>query len=71
LDTTCYLIAAGACGNRTIGHSRIIDPLGVTIAAAGDRPVLIVAGIFCACLAQLRGQLPLLQQRLFALSELL
>ncbi len=46
LDTTCYMIAAGECGNRNIGQSRIIDPLGVTIAAAADRPALIVAEIF-------------------------
>ena len=34
LDTTCYMVAAGECGNKNIGQSRIIDPFGVTIAAA-------------------------------------
>ena len=33
LDTTCYMVAAGECGNKNIGQSRIIDPFGVTIAA--------------------------------------
>ena len=28
LDTTCYMIAAGECGNRNIGQSRIIDRWG-------------------------------------------
>lgn len=71
LDTTCYMIAAGECGNRNIGQSRIIDPLGVTIAAAADRPALIVAEIFSERIRQVRAQLPLLQQRRFAPPQLL
>ncbi len=47
------------CGNRNIGQSRIIDPLGVTIAAAADRPALIVAEIFRERIDQVREQLPL------------
>ena len=31
LDTTCYMVAAGECGNKNIGQSRIIDPFGVTM----------------------------------------
>lgn len=71
LDTTCYMIAAGECGNRNIGQSRIIDPLGVTIAAAADRPAQIVAEIFRERIDQVREQLPLLQQRRFAPPQLL
>ncbi|EBC5569134.1 deaminated glutathione amidase [Salmonella enterica] len=71
LDTTCYMIAAGECGNRNIGQSRIIDPLGITIAAAADRPALIVAEIFRERIDQVREQLPLLQQRRFAPPQLL
>ncbi|ECG8588245.1 deaminated glutathione amidase [Salmonella enterica subsp. salamae] len=71
LDTTCYMIAAGECGNRNIGQSRIIDPLGVTVAAAADRPALIVSEIFRERIHQVRAQLPLLQQRRFAPPQLL
>ncbi|EBU3309124.1 deaminated glutathione amidase [Salmonella enterica] len=71
LDTTCYMIAAGECGNRNIGQSRIIDPLGVTVAAAADLPALIVAEIFRDRIDQAREQLPLLQQRRFAPPQLL
>ncbi len=35
LDTTCYIVAAGECGTRNIGLSRIVDPLGTTLAGAG------------------------------------
>ena len=45
LDTTCYMVAAGECGNKNIGQSRIIDPFGVTIAAASEMPALIMAEV--------------------------
>lgn len=35
LDTTCYIVAAGECGTRNIGQSRIVDPLGTTLAGPG------------------------------------
>jgi predicted amidohydrolase len=38
LDTTCYVVAAGECGTKNIGQSRVVDPLGVTIAAAAEAP---------------------------------
>ena len=34
LDTTCYMVAAGECGNKNIGKAGFINPFGVTIAAA-------------------------------------
>ncbi|AXR54979.1 hypothetical protein CJP42_3431 [Salmonella enterica subsp. enterica serovar Typhi] len=45
--------------------------MGVTIAAAADRPALIVAEIFRERIDQVREQLPLLQQRRFAPPQLL
>ncbi|MDI5349541.1 hypothetical protein MJL48_33545, partial [Salmonella enterica subsp. enterica serovar Kentucky] len=46
------------------GH--VLLYMGVTIAAAADRPALIVAEIFRERIDQVREQLPLLQQRRFA-----
>ena len=45
LDTTCYIVAAGECGTRNIGLSRIVDPLGTTLAGAGSEPQLIFADL--------------------------
>ena len=45
LDTTCYIVAAGECGTRNIGLSRIVDPLGTTLAGAGSEPQLIFADV--------------------------
>ncbi|MEO3989560.1 deaminated glutathione amidase [Pseudocitrobacter cyperus] len=71
LDTTCYMVAAGECGGRNIGQSRIIDPLGVTLAGAGATPQFIMAEVSAQQLKEVRAQLPVLTNRRFALPQLL
>ncbi len=71
LDTTCYMVAAGECGNIKIGQSRIIDPFGVTIAAASEMPALIMAEVTPERVRQVRAQLPVLNNRRFAPPQLL
>ncbi|HCO5013271.1 TPA: hydrolase, partial [Escherichia fergusonii] len=71
LDTTCYMVAAGECGTRNIGQSRIIDPFGVTLAAAAEIPALIIADISAERVRQVRAQLPVLANRRFAPPQLL
>jgi deaminated glutathione amidase len=66
LDTTCYIVAAGECGNKNIGQSRIVDPLGVTLAGAGVTQQLIDAEVSREVLQQIRAQLPVLNNRRFA-----
>ena len=51
LDTTCYVVAAGECGNKNIGQSRVVDPLGVTVAAAAETPALLLTEIISARIA--------------------
>lgn len=70
LDTTCYMVASGECGTRNIGQSRIIDPLGVTLAGATAEPQLIVSVIQREHLLNVRQQLPVLANRRFALPQL-
>ena len=71
LDTTCYVVAAGECGNKNIGQSRVIDPLGVTVAAAAEAPALLIAEINPQRIAYARQQLPALRNRRFAPPQLL
>ncbi|WP_407435404.1 deaminated glutathione amidase [Lelliottia sp.] len=71
LDTTCYVVASGECGNKNIGQSRVVDPLGVTIAAAGEAPALVMAEIDRERIALARRQLPVLRNRRFAPPQLL
>ncbi|HCD1256176.1 deaminated glutathione amidase [Citrobacter sp. ANG330] len=71
LDTTCYIVGAGECGNKNIGQSRIVDPFGVTIAAAAELPTLIMAEFCAERIRQVRAQLPVLRNRRFAPPQLL
>ncbi|AFJ47809.1 deaminated glutathione amidase [Shimwellia blattae] len=66
LDTTCYLAAAGECGSRNIGQSRIVDPMGVVLAAAAEQPQIIWADIDAARITNVRRQLPVLANRRFS-----
>lgn len=71
LDTTCYIVAAGECGTRNIGQSRIIDPMGTIMAGGGGEPQMITADISTASLRQIRERLPVLKNRRFAPPQLL
>lgn len=70
LDTTCYLVASGECGVKNIGCSRVISPMGVTLAAADEQPALFYAELSAQRLAEVRKQLPVLTNRRFRLPEL-
>jgi predicted amidohydrolase len=65
------VVAAGECGNKNIGQSRVVDPLGVTIAAAAEAPALLFAEISPQRIAHARQQLPVLRNRRFAPPQLL
>jgi len=71
LDTTCYVVASGECGNKNIGQSRVIDPLGVTIAAAAESPALIFATLDTERLVKVRQMLPVLKNRRFTTPQLI
>lgn len=66
LDTTCWLVASGECGSRNIGQSKIVDPLGVTIASAAEIPALFYAEVSAERVAEVRSRLPVLENRRFA-----
>lgn len=70
LDTTCYG-GGGGVREQNIGQSRIIDPFGVTIAAASEMPALIMAEVTPERVRQVRAQLPVLNNRRFAPPQLL
>ena len=71
LDTTCYVVASGECGNKNIGQSRVVDPLGVTIAAAAEAPALLMTELQRERITLARQQLPVLRNRRFAPPQLL
>jgi predicted amidohydrolase len=70
LDNTCYVVAAGECGERNIGRSMVVDPLGVAVVQAAEGPALVFAEIDPQRIAHARQVLPVLENRRFAKPEL-
>jgi deaminated glutathione amidase len=71
IENTCYVIAPAQTGRhnsirQSHGHALIIDPWGVILADAGDRPGMALASIEPARIEQVRRQMPSLQHRVFA-----
>ena len=66
LDTTCYIVASGECGERNIGLSQVIDPMGITIASAGESDGLVISPVSKQRITAVRAQLPVLENRRFA-----
>ena len=65
LENTVYVVASGECGEKNIGQSLIVDPLGVPVAQAGEAPANITATLSAERLAAAREQLPVLANRRF------
>lgn len=70
IENTCYVIAPAQTGinyarRQTHGHAMIIDPWGVILADAGDKPGIAIAEINPNRLEQVRRQMPSLQHRIF------
>jgi deaminated glutathione amidase len=70
IENTCYIIAPAQTGihygrRQSHGHAMIIDPWGVILADAGDKPGVAIAEINPMRLEQVRRQMPSLQHRVF------
>ena len=68
IENQAFVIAPAQCGQhgpdrRSYGRSMIVDPWGLVIARAGDRPSAIVADCDLIALEALRADLPALQHR--------
>ncbi|WP_315711085.1 deaminated glutathione amidase [Brenneria uluponensis] len=65
LENTCYMVGVGECGEKNIGNSLVVDPLGVVIAQAAEAPDLIFADINFERIQHVRHQLPVLRHNRF------
>ncbi|MBD2433407.1 MULTISPECIES: carbon-nitrogen hydrolase family protein [Fischerella] len=70
IENTSYIIAPAQTGinynrRQTHGHAMIIDPWGVILADAGEKPGVAIAEINPSRLEQVRRQMPSLQHRIF------
>ncbi|NJO78178.1 MAG: carbon-nitrogen hydrolase family protein [Cyanobacteria bacterium RM1_2_2] len=70
IENTCYVIAPAQTGRhnsrrQSHGHALIIDPWGMILTDAGDKPGVVIASIEPSRLEQVRRQMPSLQHRVF------
>jgi predicted amidohydrolase len=68
IEDQCFVLAANQIGEympgyRCGGRSMIVDPWGVVLATAGDKPSVAVAELDFARLAEVRRQVPALANR--------
>jgi len=70
IENTCYVVATGECGERNIGASMVVDPLGVPIVQAGEAQTLVFAELSKARIAHARTLLPALKNRRFQAPQL-
>jgi len=63
LENGCFVVAPNQVGNIYTGHSMAVDPLGLTLADLEEREALAVIDIDIAMVEEVRGKLPLLQNR--------
>lgn len=68
IENTSYLAAAGQTGPVCCGQSRIVDPMGTTLACAGEQPGLALATIDRDRIAQVRAVNPSLANRRFSIA---
>jgi predicted amidohydrolase len=71
IENTCYVVAPAQVGRHNTrrqshGHAAVIDPWGVVLADAGDRPGIALAEIQPSRLEQVRRQMPCLQHRVLS-----
>ncbi len=70
IENTCYVIAPAQTGihyarRQTHGHAMVIDPWGIVLSDAGEKPGIAIAAIEPTRLEQVRRQMPCLQHRVF------
>jgi nitrilase len=71
VENSCYLIAANQCGEhangrKTYGHSMVVDPWGVVLEVAADKPSVVMASIHNSSLEGVRSSFPALKHSRFS-----
>ncbi|MGF1537382.1 MAG: carbon-nitrogen hydrolase family protein [Elainellaceae cyanobacterium] len=71
IENSCYVIAPAQTGRhygrrQSHGHALVVDPWGVVLSDAGDKPGVAIAAVERSRLQQVRQQMPSLQHRVFA-----
>lgn len=68
IENTCWLAGAGQVPPEFVGRSVVVDPLGVPVAQLGADEGVAVAEVDVARVADVRGRLPCLHHRRYAVT---
>ena len=63
IENTVFIAATDQVGNIYAGGSRIVDPMGVVVAGAGETEALVTGDVDLSRIAGVREKLPVLRQR--------
>ena len=63
IENTVYVLGAAQCPPTYTGHSAVVDPMGVVVAAAGEAPRLVLGDVDPARVADARARNPSLANR--------
>jgi deaminated glutathione amidase len=67
IENDAYVVAAGKPGPECVGHSMVVDPLGVVLASLdGEEEGLVTAEISNDEVLEVRTAIPVLKNRRFA-----
>ncbi len=63
IENGCFVVACDLCSEGSMGESVVVDPMGVNIAAAGEREQLLFAEIDTDRVPEVRRKVPSYDQR--------
>lgn len=63
IENTCYVAACGQVQGTMSGHSMLVDPMGVAVAAAGEMECVVIGEAEAERVHAVRGKVPSLQHR--------
>jgi predicted amidohydrolase len=66
IENVCYVAAAGQAPPRYAGSSLLVDPFGVTVAAAGESSGVVVGDVSAERVEECRRRMPSLEHRRWA-----
>ena len=70
IENTVWVAAAGTSSSHTIGHSAVLDPLGIPQVFLGEEPSgVVTADVVRSRIDEVREFLPVLKNRRFAANE--
>lgn len=63
IENTVFVAAADQTGERRVGCSRIVDPMGIVVVSGGEAEGLVFGDVNLDRIAQVREKVPCLRQR--------